>query len=154
MISLKALELGRYQPSMLFCLLCCLDPLDIICRMFPLGCFCFIRLALVAICSPSSLPHVNLLLLLLHPLSETPRLGTFAKPPLFCPAQAVGIFINQSGITLRARLVYLRISLFLTGATRSWGTEFSIWIQAAPDQSLTGWCGCTVVHVWKPENKF
>lgn len=31
-------------------------------------------------------------------LPATPSLGTFTLPPLFCPDQAVGIFINSSGI--------------------------------------------------------
>jgi hypothetical protein len=60
--------------------------------------------------------------------------------PLFCPSQAVGIFINQSGITWRARFTNKSWSTWGSlngGPTRSWGPVSSIWIQAAPGEPTT-----------------
>ena len=88
----------------------------------------------------SSLP--TWFLLMVHP--EIPSPGTLLCPPSFCPAQA--IFIDRSGITwvwgLYNKSWHTEGCLCPWGSphgweTRSWGTEFSIWVQAASDQSPT-----------------
>ena len=56
-ISRKALELGRYQPSVLFYLLPCQNLRDITCHMFHLDCSCSIKPALTVMHSPSTYPH-------------------------------------------------------------------------------------------------
>ena len=70
--------------------------------MFYLGC----AYSLMAMCSQSICPMVTSSSSSLSSswsLPETPNPGTFAPPSLFCLAQAVGIFINQPGITCGAR---------------------------------------------------
>lgn len=96
-ISFRALELGRYQPCMLICLLHCGDPWYITC------CVPSVPLPLHQ-ANPRGLvlkihvPYVNFLLpppcSSCDPLPENPRMGIRALSTLFCLAQAVVIFIK------------------------------------------------------------
>ena len=104
--------------------------------MFCLGHSYSIRPALIAMCSLSTYPTASFFFLRL------PQAGTFALPSLFCPTQAVGSFITQSGITWGTRfaqqnLVYARILTSL-GTTRSWDAVFSIWIHSSTRPTPTG----------------
>lgn len=97
LISIKVLELGRYQPSMLFCLLPSQKLRHSTCRV-PLRLFLLQQASPHSLRSPSTyLTASSFLLLSSLSSSSLPKNlepGTFVPSPLFCPAQAVGIFID------------------------------------------------------------
>ena len=98
-ISLKALELGRYLPSKLFCILPCQNP-EISFAVFWLGGSYSNRLSLTAMGSHPCYPMGTsffVSFLSSWSLPETSSLGTSLCPLFFCPPQDVGI--NQLGIT-------------------------------------------------------
>lgn len=70
--------------------------------------------------------------------ASDPKPENFALPPVFCPDQAVDILINQWGITwwgarfTQQKMLYKKIST--SWSNQIFGTECSIWLQAAPDQ--------------------
>jgi hypothetical protein len=105
-MSLKPLQLGWYQPSTLVCLPLCQQPPDITCHVPPGRSSWPFETGPRGHVHMIHLPHGNffLLLSLLWTLPETP------KPSIWSPAypssaqlQALGTFINQSGISWEAR---------------------------------------------------
>jgi len=71
------------------------------------------------------------------------------RPGNLCSAQAVGISVNQSGITWDAwftqfHLMFMRISL---GATGSWWPVFSIQLHRSPRPTpYPHYCACVMCH--------